>query len=215
MSGWTLAGTPYVGSVLPPVGPVGREILVDNAAVPSGCSKLRSNGTIWAPPAGELIAAVWRGASPVALVTPGVTTLTVVYSSPVIPDYMLPANQKGRLTGNICAFNAAGVPNCMVALCISGSVPTTGYAFSYNYPLAQNVTPNSGGMGVAAISFCEVILNNARANFMHPTSGGPLERNSGGNFVSGANKIYAMAQPSSVTDQIQFDGASFVSEGNL
>lgn len=77
----------YVGATLPALGSyIGQLIQVDNSAVPSGRSILRWNGTIWAPPAGELIAAAASSTpGPLALVTPGVTTLTQIWASEVIP----------------------------------------------------------------------------------------------------------------------------------
>lgn len=219
--GWgdvsTLSAPPASGTY------VGQIIWVANPAVPRGRSRLEWTGTVWAPPAGEMIAAIWRGASPVALVTPGNTSLTVVYQSQIIPDYMLPANIKARICGFMSAKNAAGVANCLLAMAISGNVPTVTYQYAYAYPLGTAVTPNSAGIGIGLTPtnprtpHCGIIsVPNARNYFLQSFNAGPMEMASTDfQFVAGQNRVYAMAQPSGAADQIQLDGYSIVSEGNL
>lgn len=220
VDGWgdatTISAPPASGSY------VGQIIWVANPAVPRGRSRLEWTGTVWAPPAGELIAAIWRGAAPVALVTPGNTSLTVVYQSPIIPDYMLPANIKASICGFMSAKNAAGVANCLLGFAVSGTVPTVGYQYDYAYPLSCIVTPSASGIGIGMTPApktrqCGTIsLPNARNYFLQPYNYGPLEMSSTDfPFVTGQNRVYAMAQPSGAADQIQLDGYSIVSEGNL
>lgn len=212
----------YVGTNIPLSGSyIGQLIQVDNAAVPGGRSILRWNGTIWAPPAGELIASTPAGLT-TAGVTPAVTDLTKIWESPVIPDYMLPIFLEMEISGNMGARNAggAGVAGCVLGCGIVGSVPTAIIAFSY--PLSATVTPPtafSNGIG-SGQSGKRMLIFRGASSFSHQdpnsTVGGVIkDSGSMGNFVSGANRLYAMAKPSSVTDTIRLDGIQVWSKGNL
>lgn len=209
---------PYVGTNIPLSGSyIGQLIQVNNAAVPSGRSILRWNGTIWAPPAGEPIALKWRGAaSPIAQVTPGVTTLTEIYgaTSPIIPDYMLPDGLVFGASGWIIAINPAGVSGCLVALGLSGGI-MTGTA-DYYYPHGATITPAPTGLGAPYNTRGRGFVTGGLFKGASGSgSGGGIVNNTHGTFVSGANRVWAMAKPSGLADQIRLEGYSFVSEGNL
>lgn len=200
---------------------IGQQILVPNPAVPRGQSRLEWTGTIWAPPAGELIAAKWRDANPVALVTPGVVALTQIWAGAVIPDYMLPENIKCVITGALSVKNAAGAPGCRLLLSVSGSVPGTGT--DLQHPIGSTITPTATGVGIGTsgaginktVNSAHVSVREGKDYFAHAGNAGSLESMAVQPYVAGANRLYAMAIPSSTTDQFQLDGMSLVSEGNL
>lgn len=197
----------------------GYKIAVVNPAVPDGWSTLKWTGMGWAPPAGELIAATPPGLT-TALVTPGVTTLTQIWASQVIPDYMTPPNLEMEISGNIGVKNSAGVAGCIVGCGICGGTPSGASAF--NYPISASVTPASAfynGAGSGVVGRRALIFRGA-ASFQHPdpvSSTGGISKDSGimGGAVSGENRLYAMAKPSSPSDQVRFDGAQVWSKGNL
>ena len=213
---------PYVGTNIPLSGSyIGQLIRVDNAAVPGGRSILRWTGAIWAPPAGEPIAAAASSTPvPLALVTPGVTTLTQIWASAVIPDYMIPELLEFEIDANLGVKNPSPVAGYMVGVGISGAIPTG--TSQYSYPASFFGTPGAtffAGIGGAWTGKRAQALRHFGA-FKHPdpyAAGGGAARsaNTCGNFVSGSNRVYAMAKPSSVSDQVQFDCVQVYSKGNL
>lgn len=218
-SEWGANGAPYVynGTTrpLPVAGDyIGQRIMVANAAVPRGVSRLEWTGSIWAPPSGELIVGIWGNANPVALVTPGVTSLTKIYESPVIQDYMLPDGVIARVDTVMCAINVAGVGGCILGVGICGAIPSGQNII--NYPANASIIPdNIGGVGISGASY---YLKRKAGNFVHSgvyTTGRNIDTNTCGPYNSGACKLYAMAKPSGVADQIRFDGASVISMGAL
>ena len=218
-SEWGAGGAPYVynGTTrpLPTAGDyIGQRIMVANVAVPRRVSRLEWTGTIWAPPSGELIAGIWGSVNPVALVTPGVTTLTQIYASPVIPDYMLPDGVVFTTNAIMAATNAAGVYGCVIGVTISGSQPTDVLAQFY----ARGVTITPGGNPQALGTSVATAYRKAsafRTSHGEVPSGLTFNATPIGTFASGACRLYAMAKPSGVADQIRFDGASVISMGAL
>lgn len=212
----------YVGATLPALGAyIGQLIQVDNSAVPSGRSILRWNGAIWAPPAGELIAAAASSTpGPLALVTPGVTTLTQIWASEVIPDYMIPELLEFEIDANLGVKNPSPVAGSVVGVGISGVIPTG--TSQCNYPASFFCTHGTtyfAGIGSAWTGKRAQAIRHFGA-FKHPdpyTTEGSSSRdaNTCGDFVSGSNRVYAMAKPSSVSDQVRFDCVQVYSKGNL
>lgn len=207
----------YVGATLPALGAyIGQLIQVDNAAVPGGRSILRWNGTIWAPPAGELIASAWRGSSPVALVTPGAVAVTKIWESEIIPDYMIPSMLAMEMFGMAAAYNASGVPGCVLGFSLNNAVPSGASVFGYF--LSASVTPPPFGAGVNSSIRAKLQRNGA---FVYNNgdgssfSGGHLQSSTTGAFSSNAMRLYLMAKPSGIADQINMSGVSLVSVGNL
>ena len=195
---------------------IGAEAVVPNAAVPRGVSRLRRGAAVWAPPAGEPIAtaAPSSDAAPIALVTPGVTTLVQIWASEIIPDYMVPNRLEMWVSGNLGVANASGIAGALVGLGLSGNVPS-GTA-EYLYPIASTRTPTIQFQGIG--SSVDARLATRRGGlFKHCDTAfaTSYDQNPCGPFVSGNTKLYAMAKPSSVADQIRFDGAMVVSKGNL
>lgn len=195
---------------------IGAKAVVPNAAVLGGVSRLRRGATVWAPPAGEPIAIATPSsdAAPIALVTPGVTTLVQIWASEIVPDYMVPNLLEMWVSGNLGVANASGIAGALVGIGLSGNVPS-GTA-EYTYPIASMRTPNTlfGGIG----SSIDTRLATRRGGFFKHgdvSFATSYDQNTCGPFVSGNNKLYAMAKPSSVADQIRFDGAMVVSRGNL
>lgn len=191
----------------------GYKIAVVNPAVPDGWSTLKWTGTGWAPPRGELIASVWRGASPVALVTPGVTAVTQIYAGQPAPDYMIPNLTVMEITGYLTAQNASGVAGCLLSLNFCGSVPTA--IEVYQSPLGASITPPSTVLGVNVGVHGKIQRVGAELNSGSGDQVSGNLSNRAGIFASGLNRIYAMAKPSSPTDLIQFDGCSVIAMGNL
>ena len=195
---------------------IGAEAVVPNAAVLGGVSRLRRGAAVWAPPAGEPIATATPSsdAAPIALVTPGVTTLVQIWASEIVPDYMVPNLLEMWVSGNLGVMNASGIDGAVVGLGLSGNVPSG--AFAYMYPIAATRTPTPQFFGIG--SSIDPRLATRRGGFFkhcdtsYATS---YDQNYCGPFVSGNTKLYAMAKPSSVADQIRFDGAMVVSRGNL
>lgn len=212
-------GAPYVyngtARPLPVAGDyIGQRIMVANAAVPRGVSRLEWTGAIWAPPAGELIAGIWCGANPVALVTPGVTSLTKIYASPVIPDYMLPDGLIFTANSIMSAANASGVSGCMLGVTISGNTPTG--ATAQLYARGATVTPGGNPLALgASVATAQRKATAFRTSHGEMPSAFAFDLSPIGTFVSNACKLYAMAKPSGVNDQIRFDGASVISMGAL
>ena len=196
---------------------IGAEAEVPNAAVPGGVSRLRRGATVWAPPAGEPIAIATPSsdAAPIALVTPGVTTLVQIWASEIVPDYMVPNLLEMWVSGNLGVMNASGVDGAVVGLGLSGNVPSG--TFSYMYPIATTRTPTALFSGIG--SSIDARLATRRGGFFKhgdvSTTATSYDQNVCGPFVSGNTKLYAMAKPSSAADQIRFDGAMVVSRGNL
>ena len=195
---------------------IGATAIVPNAAVPGGLSRLRRGASVWAPPAGEPIAtaAPSSDAAPIALVTPGVTTLVQIWASEIIPDYMVPNLLEMWVSGNLGFANPSGIAGALVGLGLSGNVPSG--TFEVLYPIASVRTPTSQFFGIGSAT--DARLATLRGGFFkhcdtaYATS---YDQNTCGPFVSGNTKLYAMAKPSSVADQIRFDGAMVVSKGNL
>ena len=200
---------------------IGQQILVPNPAVPRGQSRLEWTGTLWAPPAGELIAGKWRDATPVALVTPGVVALTQIWAGAIIPDYMLPEHIKCTIKGALSVKNASGVSGCRLLLSVSGTVPPTGT--DAHHPIGNAVTPTASGVGIGTsgsgptktVNSSYVSVRAGKDYFAHTGNSGHLEGAAFQPYVAGANRLYAMALPSSAADQFQLDGMSLISEGNL
>ena len=195
---------------------IGAEAEVPNAAVPGGVSRLRRGATVWAPPAGEPIAIATPSSdvAPIALVTPGVTTLVQIWASEIIPDYMTPNLIEVLVSGNLGVANPSGIAGAFVGLGLSGNVPSG--TFEVLYPIASVRTPDSYFKGIGGTLSAR--LGTRRGGFFKHTDSGlasSYDQNACGPFVSGKNKLYAMAKPSSVADQIRFDGAMVVSKGNL
>lgn len=96
MVGWnpSSCGPIYNGTTLPfPTGGDCFRIRAINPAVPKGWSWLEWNGTIWAPPAGEVVAAESSDTYLVDIVATGfnISEFTYVFaSSQVVPEYMFP-----------------------------------------------------------------------------------------------------------------------------
>lgn len=211
----------YVGANVPSKGDyIGQLIQVDNPAVPGGRSILRWTGALWAPPYGEMIASVWQtGNTPIATVTPGVTTNTVIYSGPAIPAYMTPVGLIGKLWGGLTANNAAGATGCQL-----GIGPSTNALMPS--AISGIFTPNSRGIGISlrsqypnagSMNAETTIMFNSNGSgfFTCPVNDGPYPGNNAGIFSPGVNSLIACAKPSSAADQIIFNGASLMSMGNL
>lgn len=195
---------------------IGATVSVPNSTVPSGWSTLRRGPAVWAPPAGELIAAAVPSSdsAPVALVTPGVTTLVQIRAIGIIPDYMVPNRLEMWVSGNLGVMNASGIAGSLVGIGLSGNVPS-GTA-EYQYPIASMRTPNDSFQGIGS-SIAARLVTRRGGFFKHCDAAfsSSYDQNTCGPFVSGNTKLYAMAKPSSVADQIRFDGAMVVSKGNL
>lgn len=204
----------------------GYKIAVVNPAVPDGWSTLKSTGTTVAgfvPPKGELIASVWRGASPLVDVVPGVIGRVEIFGatgnlSKAIPGYMIPAGLVMKIQGGITIKNASGVAGAQVQLTLSGSDlgPSAG--------LWKNVAPVSSGIGLGqnwsagpTYQECAYVSRNQAdpTVFSTPVNNGPFPGNTVGSFVGGANRLLAYATTTSITDRVQFDGCQITSEGNL
>ena len=202
----------------------GYKIAVVNPAVPDGWSTLKWTGTGWVPPKGELIAAVWRGAAPVALVTPGVIGQVEIFGatgnlSKIIPGYMIPAGLLMKIQGGISIRNAAGgAPNAQVRLGVSAVALTQSQA-----PLWRSITPAAGFAGIGqswtdhptVIDCAYVTRRIEESTFASPVNTGSFPGNTCGTFFENATRLLAYATTTSVTDQIQFDGCELISEGNL
>ena len=203
---------------------VGQLIWVVNPAVPRGRSRLEWTGSIWAPPAGELIAAVWRGAAPVALVTPGVIGQVEIFGatgnlSKIIPGYMIPAGLLMKIQGGISIRNAAGgTENAQVRLGVSSVALSQSQA-----PLWRSITPAADFAGIGqswsgrpvTIDYAYVTRRVEESTFASPVNTGAFPGNTCGTFSENATRLRAYATTTSVTDQIQFDGCKLTSEGNL
>ena len=196
---------------------IGAEAEVPNAAVPGGVSRLRRGAAVWAPPAGELIAAACpiSPTGPIVLVSPGVTTLTKVWESPIIPDYMLPDLLDMEISSSIGALNSVSQVNTVVVgCCIAGQVPIG--ALKTDYPGPADIVPSStvhNGEYPVRYSFSR------RGSFFNhpflPSTRTSYDYSSAGAFISGANRLYAMVKPGHVSDQIRFDSSYVWSKGNL
>ena len=195
---------------------IGATAIVPNAAVPGGLSRLRRGASVWAPPAGEPIAIATPASdtAPIALVTPGVTTLVQIWASEIIPDYMTPNLIEVFVSGNLGVANPSGIAGALVGLGLSGNVPSG--TFSHMYPIAVTRMPINQFTGIGSAT--DARLATRRGGFFKhcdPAGATSYDQNTCGPFVSGNTKLYAMAKPSSVADQIRFDGAMVVSKGNL
>lgn len=206
----------YVGATLPALGAyIGQLIQVDNSAVPSGRSILRWNGTIWAPPAGELIAGIFSdyNTTPVADVIPGVTTSTEIWAGSSIPEYMIPDRLLIRGSLQALISNASGVAGANIGLYVSSSpIATNGFNGIVS---AYNFTPTALGVG----NIWQVLgLNYRWGNNI----GGPDARGTAAGSLSesypytpGYGKLRLSVKPSSVTDRVKLYGAAIYSAGNL
>lgn len=219
--GWIYMGSgpQYVGTGIPLSGAyIGQLIQVDNAAVPGGRSILRWTGALWSPPAGELIVAVQPSseASPVALVKPGVTTLVMIAQSVVIPDYMLPNLLEWEITGMMGVQSATTGP-CVLGIGISGQLPTA--PWTGNYPVSVSTVPQaSPNFAGFDPNFILKMQTRRGINFRHS----PIQARAyydypsqTGTFVSGANRLYAMAVPDSASTIVRLDAMAAYSRGNL
>lgn len=218
---WGIVSHPvYVGSNIPASGSdVGQLIQVDNPAVPGGRSILRWTGTLWAPPAGEPIAianvAPTTVAVPVADVTPGVTTVVQVYQGPVIPNYMLPLGLRISTRAKFRITNpGTGVAGALLGCGISGSAPNM---VNYNdFPNGVQVTPPTYQTGNNA----DVMKPSIRTSTLFGNSPASISTADSDNqyglpFVSGSNRLYCTAKPSSVTDRVIFWWGIVTSDGAL
>lgn len=219
-AGWRNAFSPnYVGSSIPPLGSyVGEFIQVDNPAVPGGRSILRWTETLWAPPAGELIAAaVSSTPSPVALVTPGALTLTQIWASPVIPDYMIPNLLQMEIVGNYGVSNGSGVSGAILGIGLCGAVPVKGGAD--DYPLGLSLTPSVIFVGITSGTHGRRHVSRRGSAFYHQNGGSGqasgIEYASTGPRNPGSNKLYAMAKASHVNDSFRLEHIEVYSRGNL
>ena len=195
---------------------VGQIVWVANPAVPLGRSRLMWNGSAFVPPAGEVIACQWRGASSILTVTPGagnIGVVTLAYSSPVIPDCFLLANGKFEFYGSSGNVNASGVTNAMQTLYVSGAALTWAHGNSFLYPLSYVGAGNAAGAGIGG-SRQLVSLNNARTGFKHPSSS-VLEGVGTSSFVSGGTKVMFNVEASHAGDTFQLDGYQLTCVGNL
>ena len=196
---------------------IGTEAVVPNAAVPGGLSRLRRCVAAWAPPAGELIAAACpiSPIGPIVLVSPGVTTLTKIWESPIIPDYMLPDLIDMEISSSIGALNSVSQVNTAVfGCCIAGEIPVGAVATDYPGPAA--IVPAS----TVHNGECPVRYSFSRRGsfFKHPflpSTRTSYDYSSAGAFISGSNRLYTMVKPGHVSDQIRFDSSYVWSKGNL
>lgn len=224
LANWTLGngvlvpgGRPYFAVC--PTSYVADSIDVYNPCVPALKTRMdwRSSLGIYVPPAGELILQT-PATLPVRSVTPGVTDLTAIWSSEVIPDALLPVGAQYDISAVIGAGNpTAGVSGCLLAVGVSGGVPTGLY--TYLYPIAQSVTPGTGVFnGITENTIRAFYRYSADATGFRCSSGSGntgLNSNATGSFVAGNNKAYAMAKCSSTTDVIRLDNIKITSRGVL
>lgn len=210
---------PYVGATIPTATSARRGdlIQVDNAAVPLGRSILRCTGTTWAPPAGEVLAVALPvdDNTPIYNQAPGGTSLVTIWSSPVIPDYLLPNLVEFEICANVGLSNATGTAGAVIGVGISGVVPVG--ATTSAYPLAWTGTPQiyPTGPGDKVNAFgCR-----RKGGFRHGGGAGTVatsyDQNTCGAFVAGANKLWIMAKPSKTDDVCRFDGAIVRAKGNI
>lgn len=218
MVGWNPSsyGPIYNGTTLPfPTGNDRLRIRAINPAVPKGWSWLEWNGTIWAPPAGELIAGIFSdyNTTPVADVIPGVTTPTEIWAGSSIPEHMIPDRLLIRGSLQAMLINASGVAGANISLHVSSSpIATNGFNGIVS---AYNLTPTALGAG----NIWQALgLNYRWGNYI----GGPDARGTAAGTLSDSNpytpgygKLRLSVKPSSVTDRVKFYGAAIYSAGNL
>jgi hypothetical protein len=193
----------------------GQIIWVVNPCVPLGVSRLQCNSTKtnYVPPPGESIVSKWSTTlnTPLVSVTTGGTSLVVGYQSPIIPDYMLPANALIAVTAySMCSNAGAGVAGAFTYHGLCGATPGIVTANSYNVPFGANGTPSAGGFGTSSNTIAHILVMATRGGFNHPAGGsGKLDRNSMGAWVSGANRAYWMIIPTKVDDLFWFYGHEY------
>jgi hypothetical protein len=195
----------------------GEIIYVPNPAVPRGMSRLEWTGSIWCPPVGELIAGAFASSSvnPLVLVTPGVTTLTTIMSTSIIPDYMLPNLLEWDVCATMGAQNLTGTGTCLLGVSISGNVTSIDQSY---YAIASNTSPtqspNYSGLDPSGSYRVETRRGN---NIKHPWSATRdfYDYPNSQPFISNSNKLYAVAVPDSTSTIIRLDSMAAYSRGNL
>jgi len=204
----------------PSGGFLGQICWMPNTNVPLGRSRLRWNGTIWAPPAGELIVSLY-GASgnPIYQVTPGVLTLAQGGVGNVIPDYMLPDGITLASFWECSVKNAvSSVAGSIAYVTFGGSVPvdTSGGA-SFN---GFSVTPTANGAGITdgrkneqrvGASFKGMWFFVPGIYFNNTT----YRATTTGSFATGVTKPYFMVKASHVSDQFALYSFEVYATGNL
>jgi hypothetical protein len=220
--GWVGDGLVYDGTTLPiPTVFSGDSIIVQNAAVACGKSRLCWNGSAYVPAAGETIASAWGiGDAYLADVTPGNLTQTVIYQGALIPHYMLPGGFKGEIFVQAGASNAAGVSGCCIGFAVATSAPTTPLdTQSYNYPGTWGGTPNANGVGFEqTTAYRQIGVNLARTQIKHANGGnGRYSRNQCNptDLTAGNARLYVVAKASHVSDRFTVDGIALRSIGGI
>jgi len=202
----------------PSGGFLGQICWMPNTNVPLGRSRLRWNGTIWAPPAGENIICLFGAAgAAVAQVTPGVLTLSQVYKSALIPDYMIPDGIAFGYHWEHSTKNASGVANSIAYVELSGATPTAtdgGTAL-----VGQSLNPSSSNWTNDQPHHGQRVgtqFAHAWGLFSQGSGAGQTTQRSSvsGAFVSNGTYLYVMAKPTHVSDQENFISFRMWSVGN-
>ena len=216
---------PYVGSAIPEatVARKGKRILVANSAVPRNKSVLECTGTIWAPPAGELICLVAGSgpASPVASVSPGVLVRTEIYASPGIPDYMIPDKLliSGRGMGMGVRNTVSQAASAQMAITLSSSVQDA----DMNNALVSATTAPNNSASILAGAYNKSSLSWRDGNSFRGANGSTgigsvtssMNGRTTGSFGSGSAKLRFTGLAGHVSDVFDILEYAVYSEGNL
>jgi hypothetical protein len=206
---------PFTSTAVPASGNyVGERIAVVNPAIlPRGWSWLEWSGSVWFPPAGELIATRW--ASPIRSVTPGVTAQVEIYgsagnTSPIIPDYMLP--DKIVFKNEMCAGISTPTTSSAytIGLTVGGSIAALS---GYNSHIAAQ--GNSSTVGVRGAPLGLSMLGMRNGSTMQCQALGTLQSIDApaGSFTSGANRVWLAAICGRTDDTVRLYGYNITSMG--
>lgn len=223
-SEWGANGAPYVynGTTrpLPAAGDyIGQRIMVANAAVPRGVSRLEWTGTIWAPPAGELIFSNINANSPIISVTSlsaGVRVAIGSYDMP--PEYMWPNLQTLWIRANFVSNDSSSTANQSFGITVTSDAIPSSSDFN-NRILSQVSRP-------AASSYCTGIPSSVSRAFVR--NGASITASEIGNvthypgdascaigwpgrtvgvYTQGSTKIVLDVNPGATTNVFKFYGA--------
>lgn len=193
---------------------VGERIAMANPAiVPRGWSLLEWSGSVWFPPAGELIATRW--ANPIRSVTPGVTTQVEIYgsagnTSPIIPDYMLP--DKIVFKNEMCAGISTPTTSSAytIGLTVGGSIAALS---GYNSHIAAQGNANTVGVRGAPLGLSMLGMRNGST--MQCQALGNLQNidTPAGFFTPGANRVLIAAICGRTDDTVRLYGYNITSMG--